>query len=76
MANTLFAASIVTTQAPDPVHDPDQPVNVDPADGVAVSVTAAPDAKNAWHVPALQFMPAGDEVTVPEPAPMKDTVSP
>lgn len=33
-----------------PVHAPDQPANVLPAGGVAVSVTTVPAAKLAWHV--------------------------
>ena len=39
VAVTDLAASIVTTQAPVPVQAPDQPVNVELAPGVAVSVT-------------------------------------
>jgi hypothetical protein len=78
VANTLFAASIVTTQGLVPVVQtpPLQPVNSDPVDAVGESVTAVPDVKGAWHVPALQVMPAGDEVTVPEPAPSIETVRP
>jgi len=41
-APTLFAASTVTTQEPVPVHAPLQPVNVEPAPAVAVSVTEVP----------------------------------
>ena len=36
------AAVIVTVHAPVPVHAPLQPVNVEPAAGVAVSVTTVP----------------------------------
>jgi hypothetical protein len=38
-AATVLAASIVTTQAPVPVHAPLQPAKVDVASGVAVSVS-------------------------------------
>jgi len=44
LAVTLFAASIVTVQAPVPVHAPLQPVKVLAPFGVAFSVTAAPFA--------------------------------
>ena len=45
---------------------PLQPVNVEPAAGVAVRVTAEPLANAAEQV-APQSMPVGDEVTVPVP---------
>ena len=42
VAVTLFAASIVTMQLPDPVHAPDQPANTDDASGDADSNTNVP----------------------------------
>ena len=43
VAVTVFAASIVTAQLPIPEQPPpDQPANVEPAFGVAVSVTDVP----------------------------------
>src|SRR2546422_8375468 len=64
---TLFRA---VPEQPPPV----QPVKVEPAAGVAVSVTAVPLAKLAVHV-APQVMPAGALVTVPLPVPALLTVS-
>ena len=69
VAVTDVAALIVTVQVPVPVQPPPlQPVNVEPAAGVAVRVTAVPLAKAAEQV-APQEMPAGALVTVPLPAP-------
>jgi hypothetical protein len=42
VAVTDFAASMVTAQFPVPLHAPLQPVNVEPAAAVAVSVTEVP----------------------------------
>ena len=43
VAVTVVAAVTVTTHVPVPLHPPPlQPVNVDPAAGAAVSVTAVP----------------------------------
>src|SRR5207247_6746272 len=57
-----------------PEHPPPlQPVKVEPAAGVAVSVTAVPLAKLAVHV-APQVIPAGELVTVPLPVPAGVTV--
>ncbi len=58
-----------------PVQPPPlQPVNVEPATGVAVSVTTVP-----WPTTSLQSapheMPAGDDVTVPVPVPASIAVS-
>jgi hypothetical protein len=52
----------------EPEQAPVQPENVLPAAGVAVSVTRAP-LVNDWLHPALllQLIPAGLELTVPEP---------
>lgn len=69
----VFAVS-VTLHAPVPLHPPDHPVNVDPALGVAVSVTAVPLAKLALHV-WPQLMPAGLLAIVPPPVPAAVTLS-
>src|SRR5205823_3532695 len=53
---------------------PLQPVNVDPAAGVAVKATTVPVVKAVEHV-APQAMPVGALVTVPLPAPDLVTVS-
>src|SRR5439155_18310083 len=52
---------------------PLQPVKVEPAAGVAVSVTTVPLAKLAEQV-AAQLIPAGELVTVPLPVPAGVTV--
>ena len=66
---TDWAALIVTVHVPVPVQLPPlQPVNVEPAAGVAVSVTAVPLAKVAEQV-APHEMPAGELEIVPLPAP-------
>jgi hypothetical protein len=75
VAVTDAAAVIATTQVPVPEQPaPLQPVNVEPPDGVAVSVTEVPWPKLAEQV-APQVMPAGDEVTVPAPVPALVTAS-
>jgi hypothetical protein len=74
VAVTAAAAFIVTVHGPVPVQAPLQPVNADPAFGVAVSVTTVPLTKSALHV-APQLIPAGLLVTVPVPAPARVTVS-
>jgi hypothetical protein len=56
----------VTAHVPMPVQAPDQPANVAPELGVAVSVTGVPLAKLALHV-VPQLMPEGLLVTVPGP---------
>jgi hypothetical protein len=60
----------VTLQVPVPVQAPDQPANVEPAFGTAVSVTMVPLVKLALHV-APQLIPAGLLVTVPAPVPAR-----
>jgi hypothetical protein len=64
----------VTLQVPVPVQAPDQPVKVELAFGVAVSVTAVPLGKLALHV-VPQVMPAGELVTDPPPVPATATFS-
>jgi hypothetical protein len=71
VAVTVRAALIVTVHIPVPLQSPDQPVNVDPLLGVAVSVTEAPEVKLAEHVPP-QLIPLG-LVTVPVPVPLFET---
>src|SRR5882724_2381161 len=69
VAVTVVAAETVTTHDPVPEHPPPfQPLKVEPAAGVAVSVTAVPLVKLAEQV-APQSMPAGELVTVPLPVP-------
>ncbi len=72
MAVTLRAWVIDTTHG---LAQPDQPVNVDPAAGVADNVTDVPWVKLAESElhPAVQLIPPGDDVTVPEPDPPLDT---
>jgi hypothetical protein len=53
---------------------PLQPLNVEPAAGVAVSVTIVPSLKDAEQV-APQLIPAGALVTEPDPVPAFVTVS-
>jgi len=73
-AVTEVAALIVTVHVLVPVQPPPlQPVNVEPAAAVAVSVTTEPVANDAEHV-APHEMPAGLLVIVPAPAPDLDTV--
>jgi hypothetical protein len=75
VAVTAAAAFIVTVHRPVPLQPPPlQPVNADPAFGVAVSVTTVPLTKSAAHV-APQLIPAGLLVTVPVPDPARVTVS-
>jgi hypothetical protein len=68
LAVTLVFAVSVSAQVEVPLHAPDQPVNVDPVAGVAVSVTAVPLAKLALHV-WPQSMPPGALLTLPDPVP-------
>jgi hypothetical protein len=54
-----------------PEHAPDHPANVEPAPGVAVSITDVPDGYWAAHV-APQARPPLSPVTVPIPVPAFD----
>lgn len=73
-AVTERLASVVSVQAPVPEQAPDQPANLDPAAGVAVSLTTVPKAK-LWAQVAPHEIPGGLEVTEPEPEPVLDTLS-
>jgi hypothetical protein len=69
-----LAAVIPTVQVfPAALSQPPHPATVEPAAGVAVSVTLLPLEKSALQVGA-QLMPAGVEVTVPVPVPAFVTV--
>ena len=74
VAVTVVAALSVTVHVPVPEQPPPlQPVNVEPAAGVALKVTAGPPGNAAEHV-APQEIPAGLLVTVPVPVPLGLTV--
>jgi len=68
VAVTERAAVIDVVQVPVPVQAPLQPANVEPLAAAAVRVTDVPLEKFAPQV-VPQLIPAGDEVTVPEPVP-------
>jgi hypothetical protein len=68
------AAFTVTLQAPVPVHAPDQPLNTEPASASTLKLTTVPVAKLLAQV-APQEMPDGEDVTVPEPVPARETAS-
>jgi hypothetical protein len=74
VAVTEVLAVRVTAHVPVPLQAPDQPANVEPVLGVAVSVTGVPLAKLALHV-CPQLMPEGVLVIVPAPAPPLCTMS-
>jgi hypothetical protein len=64
---TLRDASMTTEQLPEPAH---APVHVDsrfPGVGVAVSVTCTPSEYVPLHTVPVHVIPAGLDVTVPEP---------
>jgi len=67
IADTFWAAFIVTVQPPVPLQAPPQPVKLQPAAGVGVRATCVPAAKLALHV-VSQLIPAGELVTAPLPA--------
>ena len=50
VAVTERAWFMVTWQLPPPEQSPDQPVKVEEASGVGVSVTVVPASKLAWQV--------------------------
>jgi len=74
-AETDCAALIETVQVPTPAHPaPDQPLNVEPLAGVAVSVTVLLPASTELQplvAPVAQSMPP--PVTVPVPVPAVST---
>ncbi len=75
VAVTERAADIDTVQPPEPEQPlPLQPLNRLPLAALADSVTVVPLLKFALHVPP-QLIPAGDELTMPEPLPARLTVS-
>src|SRR5438309_1387158 len=65
-AVTARSRSIVSVQDAVPPHAPSQPAKAKPRAGAAVSVTDVPPTNSDAHV-APQSMPAGEDVTVPEP---------
>lgn len=74
-AVTVRLTLIDTTQVVAlPVQAPVQPAKIEPAAGDAVNVTLLPSTYDSEQS-APQLMPTGDEVTVPEPAPERLTVS-
>jgi hypothetical protein len=66
VAVTELAPFMIIVQLPVPVQAPLHPVKLEPAAGVAVSVTIVPLLKLAVQVPG-QFIPAGLLLTVPPP---------
>jgi hypothetical protein len=69
VAETATSEVKVTVQEPVPEQAaPLQPANTDPGAATAVRAIAVPELKLALQV-APQLMPAGELVTVPEPAP-------
>ncbi len=72
VALTLVSAWVIATEhtlvLPALAHAPPQLSKVQPASGVAVSVTGVVENEPVWlgHAP-LQLMPAGAEVTAPVP---------
>jgi hypothetical protein len=75
VAVTLFAAFIVTMHAPVPEHAPVQPVKTDVESETADNETNEPESNDNTQVPKLQFSPAGELATVPEPVPAKFAVN-
>jgi hypothetical protein len=74
VAVTAVAALTVTAQLPVPEQAPPQPMKVEPAAGVAVSVNAVPGVTvSVQSTP--QLIPDGVLPTVPEPVPLVVTVS-
>ena len=69
VAVTDCTALMVTTHDPAPVQAPFQPAKLEPASGVAFSVTLEPLVKGAVQV-APQLIPAGVLETVPVPVPL------
>lgn len=75
MAATSFAADMVSLHVPVPVQPPPvQPMKVLPDVAAAVRVTRDPELNEAWQVEP-QEIPDGTLVTVPEPVPVRVTVT-
>ena len=65
-----LSSSIVIAQVvPVPEQAPDQPEKVEPAEGVSVKATVAPEVKEAVPVLPVQLITPAEEVMFPEPAP-------
>src|SRR5690348_6293886 len=73
LTNAVDAPPAVTKLQEVPLQAPPQPMNLEDASGCAVSVSAVPTGKAMLHEPG-QSIPAGMEVTRPEPVPLKLTV--
>jgi hypothetical protein len=77
VAVTVFAEAIETVQVvPEDVVQPDQPLKIESAPGVAVSVAVAPFATGSVQSPpdpVSQAIPA--PVTAPDPVPAATAVS-
>ncbi|MBI1766860.1 MAG: hypothetical protein HYR67_00620 [Bacteroidetes bacterium] len=73
---SVTAVSLVTileqVLPTEPKHTPPHPAKEEPAAGVAVKVTDVPVTNDAVQVPG-QLIPAGFEVTTPEPVPPRLT---
>lgn len=74
MALTVWLAFIITVHVPVPLQPPpDQPENTEPEFGTAVRVTMVSVAYGSVQS-RPQLIPAGLDVTVPDPAPEVVTV--
>ena len=71
---TLRAALIERTQAPVPVHAPDQPEKLELGPAAAASVTIVAGSNHAAQS-APQSMPDGVESIVPVPVPLRTAAS-
>jgi hypothetical protein len=65
---------MVTVQVPTPLHAPPHPAKLNPDPGVSVRLTTVPAEKVPLQVGELQLKPAGDVLTVPEPATLTESV--
>jgi hypothetical protein len=70
LAATVVFVFIVNEHVPVPEHPPPlHPVNIEPVTGAAVNVTTLPTLYVSLQSDP-QFIPVGDEVTVPLPVPL------
>jgi hypothetical protein len=76
VAVTDLACCMVTWQSPAPAQSPDQPVNVEPESGVALSLTTVSWSKLGSQSVVQTTSPWRSSVTCPEPDPAVDTVRP